>query len=134
MMTSPTTSNCSDPSIDPNIFYSYDPQDISTAKAICADCPLRKVCLETALDSEERWGVWGGASQNELRIAQSVDSSGELKSYGTGFPTRCLYCGPYSTKYLYVIEKKRTGTKVACSKCGLEWITKKSINKNQTNF
>lgn len=119
---------------DPDIFYSYDNKDISKAKSICAECPLRKQCLTGALNSGERWGVWGGASQNELRATQSIDINGDAKDYGVGFPTRCLYCGPRTTKYLYTVEKKRTGTRIACSQCGLEWFTKKIINKNQTNF
>lgn len=129
-----SNSACSDKSIDPDTFYSYTPKDITKAKDICSECPIRKECLSDALNSGERWGVWGGASQNELRIAQSVDINGDYKDYGTGFPIKCLHCGPFSTKYLYVVEKKRNGTKVACSMCGLEWVTKKIINKNQTNF
>lgn len=125
---------CAEPGVDPALFYSHDPEDTIKAKEICAECPLRFACLEGALNTQERWGVWGGASQSELRVAQSIDDEGEPFNYGSGFPTSCLYCGPDSTKYLYVIEKKRSGTRVSCSNCGLEWVTKKLINKSQTNF
>lgn len=125
---------CASDGVDPALFYSYDPKLTSEAKEICAECPLRFACLESALNFQEKWGTWGGANQNELRIAQSIDSNGDPKNYGTGFPTRCLYCGPRSTKYLSVVEKKRSGTRVACSNCGLEWVTKKIINKAQNNF
>ena len=125
---------CADDSVDPAIFYSSRLDETQKAKDICAECPLRFACLEGALNSQERWGVWGGASQSELRVAQSINDEGDATNYGSGFPTTCLYCGPDSTKYLYVIDKKRTGTRVACSNCGLEWTTKKLINKAQTNF
>lgn len=125
---------CAKSVVDPDIFYSHDPEDTAKAQSICAECPLKFACLESALNSQERWGVWGGATQNQLRVAQSIDDEGEVKNYGSGFPTSCLNCGKDSTKYLYVIEKKKSGTRIACSNCGLEWITKKLINKAQNNF
>ena len=30
------------------------------ARAICATCPVRAACLQTALDSGEGYGIWGG--------------------------------------------------------------------------
>jgi WhiB family redox-sensing transcriptional regulator len=35
------------------------------AKAICAGCPVRKPCLDWALDVGEFHGVWGGTSPEE---------------------------------------------------------------------
>ena len=32
----------------------------SSAKALCADCPIRRECLNAALERQEPWGVWGG--------------------------------------------------------------------------
>lgn len=48
------------------------------AKRVCngelpgeAVCPLREQCLEYALDSKERFGIWGGKSERErARIAK----------------------------------------------------------------
>ena len=37
------------------------------AKAVCLMCPVREVCLEYALDNEERHGIWGGVSERERR-------------------------------------------------------------------
>lgn len=122
---------CVDSSVE---FYSSNPDTIKKAKAICDECPVKRLCLETALSNEERFGVWGGASQQELRIAQSVDALGEKKDYGRGSPTRCPWCGPYSTKYLEVVKKKRSGTEVTCTNCDLTWFTKKAINKKKRNF
>lgn len=31
-----------------------------TAKAICNDCPIQAQCLEMAMSSNEKWGIWGG--------------------------------------------------------------------------
>lgn len=45
---------------DPELFFAETPQDVELAKAMCAECPLRLVCLEGALERREPWGVWGG--------------------------------------------------------------------------
>ncbi len=37
------------------------------AKRICADCPVRIECLNTALRRHEQYGVWGGLSERERR-------------------------------------------------------------------
>lgn len=37
------------------------------AKAVCGVCPVREACLEHALGSREREGVWGGATERERR-------------------------------------------------------------------
>lgn len=45
---------------DPDLWFAEDPADLERAKALCADCPLRRACLAAALDRGEPWGVWGG--------------------------------------------------------------------------
>jgi WhiB family redox-sensing transcriptional regulator len=35
------------------------------AKAVCAECPVRTECLEFALESDSRHGVWGGLDEYE---------------------------------------------------------------------
>jgi len=35
------------------------------AKAVCAACPVRIECLEHAIASGERYGVWGGLTFDE---------------------------------------------------------------------
>jgi WhiB family redox-sensing transcriptional regulator len=50
---------------DPELFFAESPVDLELAKTICAECPIRKECLEGALDRHEPYGVWGG----ELIIA-----------------------------------------------------------------
>jgi len=37
------------------------------AKAVCARCPVRDACLEYALATEQRFGIWGGMSERERR-------------------------------------------------------------------
>jgi WhiB family redox-sensing transcriptional regulator len=40
----------------------------SEAKRICADCPVRRECLEYALRVRESFGIWGGLNETERRL------------------------------------------------------------------
>lgn len=39
----------------------------ATAKAICAECPVRPECLDFALRIREQHGIWGGTTESERR-------------------------------------------------------------------
>lgn len=45
---------------DPDLWFADSPVQLEQAKALCADCPIRRSCLSAALDRREPWGVWGG--------------------------------------------------------------------------
>jgi WhiB family redox-sensing transcriptional regulator len=53
--------------LDPGIFYPESDDDADQAKAVCAECGVRVACLEHALASREKVGVWGGATERERR-------------------------------------------------------------------
>jgi len=44
------------------------------AKALCAECPVRRQCLRHAMKLPEAYGVWGGTSEDE-RAQQTGTSS-----------------------------------------------------------
>ncbi|MFN2505558.1 MAG: WhiB family transcriptional regulator [Acidimicrobiales bacterium] len=48
-------------------FFPATEGQVATAKAICRRCPVRRMCLETALRNRERHGVWGGLTEQERR-------------------------------------------------------------------
>jgi WhiB family redox-sensing transcriptional regulator len=37
----------------------------SHAKAICRTCPVQEPCLEFAMDTNQKYGIWGGLSDKE---------------------------------------------------------------------
>lgn len=39
------------------------------AKAVCTSCPVRDDCLDHALVNDERYGIWGGMTGKERRLA-----------------------------------------------------------------
>jgi len=53
--------------VDADVFYPLSDEMAEEAKAICADCPVREACLEHALMTRERDGVWGGLTERERR-------------------------------------------------------------------
>lgn len=121
---------CADSTVD---FFSQDTKEKKKAKAICAECPVQFLCLQNALDNAERFGVWGGADELELRKDQAINSAGE-PHISTQGKIRCPNCGPLSTKYLKVITRHRTRTDIQCSNCGLHWVVRKLINRRESNW
>jgi WhiB family redox-sensing transcriptional regulator len=53
--------------LDPEIFYPSSEEEAGPAKAVCAQCSVVTTCLDHALGSRERDGVWGGATEKERR-------------------------------------------------------------------
>jgi WhiB family redox-sensing transcriptional regulator len=53
--------------LDAGVFYPEDDEEADVAKAVCEGCAVRVTCLEYALRSREKAGVWGGATERERR-------------------------------------------------------------------
>jgi len=55
------SARCADPrSTYAPLFFSENPLDAARAKAICARCTVRELCLSRAIERSEPYGVWGG--------------------------------------------------------------------------
>jgi WhiB family redox-sensing transcriptional regulator len=81
----PTALACS---ADPDLFFAELPGDVTRAKALCGDCPVRAACLADALDRGEPWGVWGG----ELFLKGVVVR--DKRARGRPRKSRCANVGP----------------------------------------
>ena len=58
---------------DPDIFFpvsAHGPgeEDIAQAKEVCAQCPVRRQCLQFALATHQMHGVWGGTTEEERQL------------------------------------------------------------------
>ncbi len=81
---------CADPrSSYTELFFSENPMDIVRAKAICAKCTVRELCLAGALERGEPYGVWGGEFLYEGRWWRTSVAGAARGSYR---------CRPSSTK------------------------------------
>ena len=70
-------------SAEPELFFPAAPADlpggltadlayrqVEQAKAVCKACPVRRECLQFALATRQSYGVWGGMSECERRVAR----------------------------------------------------------------
>lgn len=59
-----------------DLFFAEQAPDLTRAKALCADCPLKRECLAGALQRSEPWGVWGGEIFVEGEIVKAKRGRG----------------------------------------------------------
>ncbi|MFC9688839.1 WhiB family transcriptional regulator [Kribbella sp. NPDC056951] len=57
---------------DPELFFPIGTTgpsllQVAAAKQVCARCPVRPDCLESALESGQDAGIWGGLTELERR-------------------------------------------------------------------
>ena len=43
---------------------------VVAAKAVCRGCPVRAECLGYAVQTAQEHGIWGGATEEERRLAR----------------------------------------------------------------
>lgn len=113
-------------------FFSSKQEDRYKAKNLCHQCPVRKDCLQWALEHRQIWGVWGGKDEVDIRRTLSVSYAGE-EIRRRRFP-KCPHCNARP-------EKLRTGVVdipgggrwttakiVFCVECNFSWRSRTSAN------
>jgi WhiB family transcriptional regulator, redox-sensing transcriptional regulator len=59
--------------IDPDVFFPTSEEEAGPALSHCTRCGIREMCLAWALKNGERYGVWGGLTeQQRRRLARNV--------------------------------------------------------------
>jgi WhiB family redox-sensing transcriptional regulator len=55
--------------LDPGLFFPEDEEGPGAERAqeVCATCPVREQCLQTALATKEAYGIWGGTTPRDRR-------------------------------------------------------------------
>lgn len=53
--------------VDHDIFFPEKGGSTREAKGICGACLVRAECLDYALETRQRFGIWGGCSERERR-------------------------------------------------------------------
>jgi WhiB family redox-sensing transcriptional regulator len=56
--------------IDPDVFFPVSEDEAGPALAFCGSCLIREECLSWALKNGERYGVWGGLTEQQRRRLQ----------------------------------------------------------------
>jgi WhiB family redox-sensing transcriptional regulator len=113
-------------------FFSKEPKEKYAAKNLCFSCPVRKECLQWALEHRQIWGIWGGKDEVEIRRTLSVSYKGE-EARRRRFPN-CPYCtarpSKLETSSIEVPGGGRwtTAKIVTCTSCGFAWRSRTSVN------
>lgn len=71
---------------DPDLWFAEDPVELERAKALCADCPIRRECLAAALKRQEPWGVWGGEILERGTVIPRKRPRGRPRKHSVGSP------------------------------------------------
>ncbi len=53
-------------------FYPQSKADERAALAICESCAVREDCLAHALDTNERFGIWGGTTEKQRKRLATI--------------------------------------------------------------
>ncbi|GAA4209456.1 hypothetical protein GCM10022252_76030 [Streptosporangium oxazolinicum] len=70
--------------VDPDLFFpepterAQAREQSQQARKVCRRCPVRRKCLRTALNRRERFGVWGGATEQGRRKLEFVEDLGRV--------------------------------------------------------
>ena len=78
---------------DPDLFFPVGTtgdavDDTEAAIALCRRCPVRKECLEFAMVTNQRDGVWGATSEEDRRRMRSAWLAGRLREPAGRPPAR----------------------------------------------
>jgi WhiB family redox-sensing transcriptional regulator len=65
--------------LDTKVFFPKRGEAVTPIKTICSVCPVVQPCLEYALKSGEKFGVWGGTSERERRRIRGLRGRQEIQ-------------------------------------------------------
>lgn len=113
-------------------FFDGPQETRNEAKNLCFVCPVRRDCLQWAMEHKQIWGIWGGNDETEIRRNLSVDMNGEEVKRSR--PPHCPFCNAWPSKLSVSIEKLPGGGRwttakvVTCSECDFSWRSRTSAN------
>ncbi|ASR85557.1 WhiB transcriptional factor [Mycobacterium phage Krueger] len=61
--------------VDPEIFFPDKGESAKPAKRVCLACPVREVCLDRATERGELFGIWGGTTAYERKLARRAEAA-----------------------------------------------------------
>lgn len=64
--------------VDPELFFPGRGDKNDQAAAICQPCPVRLDCLDHAITTGEKLGMWGGLNEKQRRRARRERRAAEL--------------------------------------------------------
>lgn len=53
--------------LDPEVFFPTTEEEAALALSYCSVCSVKELCLAWAVQNGERYGVWGGTTEQQRR-------------------------------------------------------------------
>lgn len=98
-------------------WFSDNPVVELKTRQLCSRCPVKFECAQTALNTRENWGIWGGMEEFRMRRALGVNAIGDPRIHLRKL--LCPFC--YSDDLEVASKKEYRGYPVKCRSCGIEW-------------
>lgn len=118
-----------DSPVSPDLFFANRAEDRQPARELCKSCPVRLQCLSAALENEERWGVWGGCDEVDLRRALWSETPGTNRER-VRYP-RCPACrGKTVDLFVFAVcdlKNNKVLEAVECINCRFSWTAPSSV-------
>lgn len=64
---------------DPEWWFSYSSGELALARSICGKCPVAVQCLKYALESDERYGIFGGLDEYQRASIRRKEAKEEAR-------------------------------------------------------
>jgi WhiB family redox-sensing transcriptional regulator len=58
--------------VDPELFFPEKGGNVRQGLMICQRCPVAVPCLDAAIDNDERFGIWGGATDEDRKLIRQT--------------------------------------------------------------
>jgi WhiB family redox-sensing transcriptional regulator len=113
-------------------FFANKASQQHKALKICAECPVRAMCLQWSLETKQVWGIWGGLNYKQLRRTLSVNWEGQEMRHNR-FPL-CPYCKAKTSSLESKTISRPNGGRwstmkvVECKDCSFSWQSRTSAN------
>ena len=106
--------------MDPELFFPGRGESTVEARQVCATCTVACPCLEYALRSAEKYGIWGNTSERERRtMRRDIRKAVRPINHGTprgynmhrerGEMPPCPACREAHTRYVMAARHARRG-------------------------
>jgi WhiB family transcriptional regulator, redox-sensing transcriptional regulator len=88
---------CRDHPSPDELWYSELKEGQEVARAMCAPCPVLEACREFARATQQQYGVWGGETALQRKLAVGQVMHGTITCYQAG--CRCVRCKSADSAY-----------------------------------
>jgi WhiB family redox-sensing transcriptional regulator len=102
---------------DRDPFFAGTDEATEEALSYCMTCPVRVHCLAYAIETGQRYGVWGGHPQRRLRRLIAQDRQGATRAlsrrwHGNARKTHCRRGHPFTAANTYYSPQGRRNCRI----------------------